>query len=70
MSAAFRRPPAAKASRLRTRLPWWAPALAVVCFIALLALVAGSSEASAASARQGLTPLLELLAELVHGGAR
>ncbi|AWN26545.1 MULTISPECIES: hypothetical protein [unclassified Streptomyces] len=70
MSAAFRRPPAAKASRLRTRLPWWALALPVVSFIALLALVAGSSEASAASARQGLAPLLELLAELLDGGVR
>ncbi|MGY5130181.1 hypothetical protein [Streptomyces nigrescens] len=68
MSAAFRRPPAAKASRLRSRLPWWAPALSVVSFTALLALVAGPPEASAASARQGLAPLLEFLAELVRGG--
>ncbi|MFE1177302.1 hypothetical protein [Streptomyces sp. NPDC058773] len=67
MSAAFRRPPAAKASRLRPRLPWWAPALAVVSFLALLALVAGSPEASAASDPQGLARLLEFLAGLVQG---
>ncbi|WP_327157601.1 hypothetical protein OHU45_29235 [Streptomyces tubercidicus] len=67
MSAAFRRSPAVSTSRLRTLLPWWAAALAVVFFIALLALVMGSPEASAASARQGLAPLLELLAGLLHG---
>ncbi|GAA5610294.1 hypothetical protein CP981_09035 [Streptomyces platensis] len=67
MSAVFRRSSAPGASRLRTRLPWWALALPVVSFIALLALVVGSPEASAASARQGLAPLLRILAQLLHG---
>ncbi|MGW3012620.1 hypothetical protein ACWC9R_27820 [Streptomyces sp. NPDC001219] len=70
MAAAFRRSRAAETSRQRTRLPWWAPALAVISFTALLAFVAGSPAASAASARQGLGPLLEFLAGLVLGGVR
>ncbi|REK91694.1 hypothetical protein DY245_03155 [Streptomyces inhibens] len=69
MSAVFSRSPAAKAHRLRKRLPWWALALPVVSFIALLALVASPSEASAASAPQGLAALLEFLAGLVRIGA-
>ncbi|MFG2832946.1 hypothetical protein ACGFWI_36735 [Streptomyces sp. NPDC048434] len=69
MSAASSRSPAAKASRLRMRLPWWALALPVVSFAALLMLVASPAEARAAGAPQGLAPLLELLATLVRGGA-
>lgn len=69
MSAAFSRSPAAKAHRLRTRLPWWALALPVVSFIALLALVASPSVASAASPPQGLAWLLEILARIVRIGA-
>ncbi|MFF8368239.1 hypothetical protein ACF05W_05305 [Streptomyces lydicus] len=79
MSAASSRPPAARTRRprtrglrtpgLRARLPWWAPALAVVSFTVLLALVASPSRASAASAPQGLAPLLELLARLLGIGA-
>lgn len=70
MSAAFSRSPAAaKARRLRMRLPWWALTLPVASFIALLALVASSSEASAASAPQGPAALLEVLARIVRIGA-
>ncbi|MGX1854174.1 hypothetical protein [Streptomyces sp. NPDC055299] len=69
MPAAFRRSPAAGTLRLRPRLPWWALALPVVCFVALLALVAGSSRASAADVPQGLAALLEILARIVRSGA-
>ncbi|MFI0709054.1 hypothetical protein ACH4SK_00115 [Streptomyces inhibens] len=72
MSAVFSRSPAAKAHRLRKRLPWWALALPVVSFIALLVLVASpsaASAASAASAPQGLAALLEFLAGLLRTGA-
>ncbi|MFF8788442.1 hypothetical protein [Streptomyces sp. NPDC015125] len=71
MSAVPGRPAAAKAprSRLRMRLPWWALALPVISFAALLILVAGPARASAASAPQGLAALLELLVRIVRGGA-
>ncbi|MGW1379049.1 hypothetical protein ACWD6P_32935 [Streptomyces sp. NPDC002446] len=67
--AAFSRSPAPGARRLLRPLPWWALALPVASFIALLALVAGSSEARAASAPQGLAWLLETLARIVRIGA-
>ncbi|GES34452.1 hypothetical protein AB0G60_33280 [Streptomyces angustmyceticus] len=69
MPAASSRSPAAKAPRLRTRLPWWALTLPVLSFALLLALVASPAEARAVSVPQGLGPLLELLAALVRGGA-
>ncbi|MFJ6792538.1 hypothetical protein [Streptomyces angustmyceticus] len=69
MPAASSRSPAARAPRLRARLPWWAPALAVLSFAVLLTLVASPAEARAVSVPQGLGPLLELLAALVRGGA-
>ncbi|MFF4700657.1 hypothetical protein [Streptomyces chattanoogensis] len=70
MPAASRRPPPAAsapgASGLRMRLPWWALVLPVLSFAALLALISGSSEASAAEAfRSGPVALLEILARLV-----
>ncbi|MFF7233399.1 hypothetical protein SAMN06272775_5521 [Streptomyces sp. 2323.1] len=69
MPPVFRRSPAARAQRRRARLPWWAVALPVVSFVALLALVAHSSRASAAGLPQGLAPLLEILARIVRSGA-
>ncbi|BDH11023.1 MULTISPECIES: hypothetical protein [Streptomyces] len=69
MSAASRRSPSAKASRRRTRLPWWAPALPVISFTVLLVLAASPTAARAASAPQGLPPLLELLAGILRAGA-
>ncbi|QHC21854.1 hypothetical protein [Streptomyces sp. GS7] len=71
MSAAFHRPSAAKAPGLWEALPWWALALPVVSFIALLVLVANPGEASAAGAGsvpQGLAPLLDFLARVVGIG--
>ncbi|MER6049131.1 hypothetical protein K2224_24925 [Streptomyces sp. BHT-5-2] len=69
MSTVFGRPSAAKAPRLRKALPWWGLALPVVSFIALLVLVAGSGEASAAGAEratESLAPLLEFLARVLR----
>lgn len=53
----------------RTRLPWWAPALPVISFTVLLVLAASPTAARAASAPQGLPPLLELLAGILRAGA-
>ncbi|MCZ1010638.1 hypothetical protein [Streptomyces lydicus] len=71
MSAVPSRPAAAEARShpLRMRLPWWALALPVISFTALLIVVTGPAEARAASAPQGLVALLELLARIVRGGA-
>ncbi|MFJ9411976.1 hypothetical protein [Streptomyces sp. NPDC101393] len=55
--------------RLRRRLPWWALALPVACFVVLLTLVASPSGASAASPPHSLAPLLEFLAGIVRTGA-
>ncbi|WP_326621720.1 hypothetical protein OG863_31050 [Streptomyces decoyicus] len=68
MSAASRRSPSATAPRRRTRLPWWAPALPVISFTVLLVLAASPTAARAASAPQGLPPLLELLAGTLRAG--
>nr|WP_310727328.1 hypothetical protein [Streptomyces sp. N2A] len=54
---------------LRARLPWWALALPVVSFLALLAVVASPARASAASAPQGFAVLLEYLAGILRIGA-
>ncbi|MEU5210481.1 hypothetical protein [Streptomyces sp. NPDC020742] len=76
MPAAFRRSPAGPASRLpgsglRARLPWWALALPVVSFTALLVLMlaASPSRASAPSVPQSLAPLLEILLRIVRPGS-
>ncbi|MFI9049998.1 hypothetical protein [Streptomyces sp. NPDC053427] len=70
MSAAFRRPSARQAPRLRRRLPWWALALPVISFVALLALISAPSPAHAAEAAPSvLAPLLDILARLVGVGA-
>ncbi|MYT29179.1 MULTISPECIES: hypothetical protein [unclassified Streptomyces] len=69
MSVAFSRPSAARAPCLQKALPWWGLALPVLSFIALLVLVAGPGEASAAGAAratQSLAPLLELLARVLR----
>ncbi|WP_324604612.1 hypothetical protein [Streptomyces sp. NRRL S-337] len=54
---------------LRARLPWWALALPVVSFMALLAVVASPARASAASAPQGFAVLLQYLAGILRIGA-
>ncbi|MFH8569922.1 hypothetical protein [Streptomyces sp. NPDC017993] len=69
MSAVFRRPSPPRTRGLRIPLPWWALALPVASFAALLVLMASSSPATAASARDGLAPLLEFLARVVSLGS-
>ncbi|UNO42813.1 hypothetical protein [Streptomyces sp. MST-110588] len=66
MSAASGRSDIPTARGLRVRLPWWALALPVVCFGALLALIAAPSQAQAASLSQGLTSLIQFFARLFH----
>ncbi|MGG2465256.1 hypothetical protein ACO0M4_36805 [Streptomyces sp. RGM 3693] len=71
MSAAFSRPSAVQAPRVRKALPWWGLALPVVSFIALLVLVASPGTASAAGAArapESLAPLLEFLAGVLRLG--
>ncbi|MCK7621893.1 hypothetical protein MUU72_01925 [Streptomyces sp. RS10V-4] len=71
MSTAFRRPSAVPVPRRRTAPPWWALALPVVSFTALLVLVAHPGQASAAAAArapESLAPLLDLLAHLIRLG--
>ncbi|MHB6906578.1 hypothetical protein [Streptomyces sp. DB-54] len=73
MSAAFSRPSAVQAPRLRKALPWWGLALPVVSFIALLVLVlvvspGEASAAAAARAPESLAPLLEFLARVLRLG--
>ncbi|KIZ17945.1 hypothetical protein [Streptomyces natalensis] len=66
MSTALRSRSAAEAPGLRRRLPWWAPALPVLSFVALLALISSPSPASAADAfRSAPAALLGILARLV-----
>ncbi|MER7990086.1 hypothetical protein ABTY53_31535 [Streptomyces noursei] len=69
MSAAFSRPSAARAPRLRKALPWWWLALPTVSFVVLLVLVASPGTASAAGAPrapESLAPLLEFLARVLR----
>ncbi|WP_419836795.1 hypothetical protein [Streptomyces bugieae] len=63
------RMPRLRTRGLRARLPWWALALPVVSFMALLALVASPARASAASAPQGFAVLLEYLVGILRIGA-
>lgn len=52
------------------RLPWWAVALPVLAFAALLLLLAGPSDAQAASGSGSFAHILELLRQvLAHQGA-
>ncbi|GCD38662.1 hypothetical protein OEIGOIKO_06478 [Streptomyces chrestomyceticus JCM 4735] len=65
MSAVSSRPSAPRRPGTRTGLSWWAVALAVVSFGALLAVMTAPSTAHAVSAPQSLAPVLEFLARLV-----
>ncbi|MCX3290896.1 hypothetical protein OR263_30025 [Streptomyces sp. NEAU-H22] len=47
------------------RLPWWALALPVLAFAALLALILNPSDAHAATGDPGITRLLERAQELM-----
>ncbi|MEV5599329.1 hypothetical protein [Streptomyces sp. NPDC052496] len=64
MSAVSSRPSVSRGPGTRTGLPWWAVALAVVAFVALLVVMTAPSPAHAVSASQGVAPVLEFLARL------
>ncbi|MEV0599043.1 hypothetical protein AB0I82_07095 [Streptomyces sp. NPDC050315] len=50
------------------RLPWWAVALAVVSFVALLFVMTPAAEAEAAGAPPAMTSVVHFLARLVGAG--
>ncbi|WP_269854537.1 hypothetical protein [Streptomyces sp. RPT161] len=54
-----------RASRVPTRLPWWAVALPAIAFAGLLALVADPAHAAAPVPAQPLDELLGRLTELL-----
>ncbi|MFH9422443.1 hypothetical protein [Streptomyces sp. NPDC017529] len=64
MSAASSRPSVPRGRGVRTGLPWWALALAVVSFVTLLCVMAAPSSAHAVSPSQSLAPVLEFLARI------
>ncbi|MEU7198776.1 hypothetical protein [Streptomyces sp. NPDC045470] len=68
MSAVSSRPSVSRRPGARTGLSWWAVALAVVSFVALLGVMTAPSTAHAVSASQSLAPVLEFLARLVGIG--
>ena len=47
------------------RLPWWAVALPALAFVALLLLLAGPSDAQAASGSGALSQFLELVRQVL-----
>ncbi|MER5886307.1 hypothetical protein ABT160_20985 [Streptomyces sp. NPDC001941] len=53
------------AAGIGTRLPWWAVALPLIAFVALLLLIAGPGEAHATGADPALGRLLQQLQELL-----
>ncbi len=59
------RPAQPRASRVQTRLPWWAVALPAIAFVGLLALVADPAHAAATVPAQPLDELLGRLTELL-----
>ncbi|GHH25073.1 hypothetical protein [Streptomyces rubradiris] len=59
------RPHPATTGGAGTRLPWWALALPVLAFLALLALILNPSDAQAAGGDQALARLLERVQQLV-----
>ncbi|GAA0903250.1 hypothetical protein [Streptomyces thermoalcalitolerans] len=65
MSARTRtRPHPATTDGVCSRLPWWALALPVLAFIALLALVLNPADAHAATGTPATVQLLQLIREL------
>ncbi|MER7397950.1 hypothetical protein ABT381_20885 [Streptomyces sp. NPDC000151] len=66
MSAAHTRH--TKAGARPVRLPWWAVALAVVSFVALLSVMTSAAKADAAGVPPSLAPLVDLLARLLGAG--
>ncbi|MER6675669.1 hypothetical protein [Streptomyces sp. NPDC000983] len=66
MSAPTQTPPhPAHRGGVDTRLPWWALALPVLAFVALLVVVLDPAEAHAATADPAITRLLEHVQHLM-----
>ncbi|MGW2954566.1 hypothetical protein [Streptomyces eurythermus] len=59
------RPHPATSGGAGTRLPWWALALPVLAFVALLALILNPSDAHAAGGEPAIARLLERVQQLV-----
>ncbi|MER6327343.1 hypothetical protein [Streptomyces coelicoflavus] len=58
------RPPQATRGGADTRLPWWALALPVLAFVALLLLILNPADAHAAAEQPAITHLLERVEQL------
>ncbi|CAL9415355.1 hypothetical protein SUDANB176_01753 [Streptomyces sp. enrichment culture] len=59
------RPHPALRGGVDSRLPWWALALPVLAFVALLALVLNPSDAHAAAGEPAITHLVERAQQLI-----
>ncbi|MER7055843.1 MULTISPECIES: hypothetical protein [unclassified Streptomyces] len=58
------RPPQATRGGVEIRLPWWALALPVLAFVALLLLILNPAEAHATAGEPGIAHLLERVRQL------
>ncbi|MFD5280894.1 hypothetical protein [Streptomyces rubrogriseus] len=58
------RPPRTTPGGMDTRLPWWALALPVLAFVALLLLILNPADAQAAAEQPATAHLLERLEQL------
>ncbi|MFC8087513.1 hypothetical protein [Streptomyces sp. NPDC057340] len=58
------RPPQATRGGVDIRLPWWALALPVLAFVALLLLILNPADAHAAAEQPAISHLLERLEQL------
>ncbi|MFE7649705.1 hypothetical protein NFX46_29670 [Streptomyces phaeoluteigriseus] len=59
------RPLPAAPGGVGVRLPWWALALPILAFVALLALILNPSDAQAASGDPAITDLVDRVRQLV-----
>ncbi|WP_073952310.1 hypothetical protein [Streptomyces kebangsaanensis] len=59
------RPHPATTGGVDSRLPWWALALPVLAFVALLALIRNPADAHAAASSPALTQLFQRVQELL-----
>ncbi|MFD4260644.1 hypothetical protein ACFWR9_24250 [Streptomyces sp. NPDC058534] len=63
----YTRPPRATRGGVDIRLPWWALALPVLAFVALLLLLLNPADAHAATEQPAIAHLLERLLQLTVG---
>ncbi|MFD4144032.1 hypothetical protein OHS70_29190 [Streptomyces sp. NBC_00390] len=67
MSAHMHTPSRAKASGVGVRLPWWALALPVLAFCALLMLIAGPGDAHAATGEPAVGAFIQRVQQALAG---